>query len=150
MRNVGMIDDEEEIGERVAARVHRQAVLRSRMLRSSWRSSPRARSIMSWGDKETMREQLTYPIEAAQRPNIKLRVIPASVGNHPGLDGPFYRLHFRDRPGVIMVGNRTSCVYLEDDQTLMAYNHVLVELLSVALAPDRSVALERDLESRLA
>jgi transcriptional regulator with XRE-family HTH domain len=145
MRNVGLLDDEEVIGERVAARLFRQAVVRKS-------GAPEFLAIITEGalrnivgDAEVMREQLTYLIEAAQRPNIKLRVIPASVGNHPGLEGPFIRMQFHDRRGVVVLVNRTSNLYLEDDSDLVAYNHVLVELLSVALNEEESVALVREL-----
>jgi transcriptional regulator with XRE-family HTH domain len=136
--------DEDEIGERVAARIHRQGVLRKR-------AAPHFLAVIaenalrnSIGGPEVMREQLAYLIEASRRPNIQLRIIPASVSNHPGLDGPFMRLQFRDRPGVIVLENRTSNLFLEDDEDLMAYNHVLIGLLDVALDEANSVALLRD------
>lgn len=150
MRNAGMINDEEIVGERVAARVHRQAILRKA-------GAPDFQAIIAEsalhnmvGDVTVMREQLVYLTEAAQRPNVSVRIIPASVGNHPGLDGPFLRMRFHDRHGVVVLGNRTSCLYFEDDDTLMSYSHVLVELLSVALSNEESIALVRAIEGRLA
>jgi hypothetical protein len=150
MRNVGLVNGEELIGELVAARIARQAILRK----------PRAPHLCAIiaenalhnlvGDKEIMREQLIYLTEAARRENINLRVIPRSAGNHPGLDGPFLRLQFRDRPAVIVLGNRTSNLFLEDDEDRQVYNVVVVELLSVALDEERSVALLYDLADRLA
>ena len=143
MRHVGLVRDEELLSDLVAARIRRQAVLRKS-------GAPELLAIVAEGvlrnvvgDKEIMREQLIYLTEAAQRPNIKLRVIPASAGNHPGFDGPFIRMQFHDRHGVIVLGNRTTNMFLEDDEDLMVYNHVLVELLSVALPEEDSVALVR-------
>lgn len=144
MRNVGLVN-EDLIGERVAARVHRQSVLRKF-------NAPDFLAIISEnvlhniiGDQKTMREQLIYLTEAVQHRNISLRIIPASVGNHPGFDGPFMRLQFHDRPGVVVVANRTSNLFLEEDEDLVTYNNVVVELLSVALDEAASVALVRDL-----
>jgi transcriptional regulator with XRE-family HTH domain len=137
--------DDEEVGRRVVDRVHRQSALRQ----------PRAPEFLAVitenvlhniiGSREVMREQLAYLAEAAQRPNIQLRVIPGSVGNHPGFDGPFLRLRFRDRHGVVVLENRTSNLFLEDDEDLMVYNDVIEEMLSVALNNDDSVALVREL-----
>ena len=134
----------------MAARIHRQSVLRKP-------NAPHLCAIIAEnalhnivGDKDVMREQLAYLIEAARRPNINLRVIPSLVGNHPGFDGSFERLQFTDRPSVIMVANRTTSVLLEDNEDRMLYNNVLVELLSVALDENGSVALVRDLGTRLA
>jgi transcriptional regulator with XRE-family HTH domain len=149
MRNVGLVD-EELIGERVAARVHRQSVLR----RSG---APHLLAIVAEqalrnlvGDPEIMREQLVYLTEVARHRHVSLRVVPASAGNHPGFDGPFMRLQFHNRRGVVVLANRTSSLYLEDDEDLFAYGNVLVELLSVALSEEDSVALVGDIEAGLA
>lgn len=150
MRNVGLISDEEVIGERVAHRVHRQAVLRKP-------GPPHFLSIIAEralhniiGDRTIMREQIDYLIEASQRPNISIRIIPESVGNHPGFDGPFLRLQFRDRRGVVVLINRTADLYLEEDEDLVAYDTAMVELLTIALGDTDSVALLGDLRTRLA
>jgi transcriptional regulator with XRE-family HTH domain len=150
LRHVGLLNDESMIGGCAAARLHRQAVLRKSM-------APEFLAIITEnvlrnviGDKAVMREQLNYLIEAARRPNIKIRIIPSTTGNHPGFDGPFLRLQFADRRGVIVLGNRTTSLYLEDDEDLAAYTDVMVELLSVALNEEDSVALVREHETRLA
>jgi transcriptional regulator with XRE-family HTH domain len=141
LRNVGLVSDEEVVAERVAARVHRQAVLRRT-------DAPHLLAIIAQnalqnmiGDRIVMRDQLLYLTEAARRRNIEIRVIPSSVGNHPGFDGPFLRLQFADRAGVVVLVNRTSDLFLEDDEALMAYNNVLIELLNLALPEDESVPL---------
>jgi transcriptional regulator with XRE-family HTH domain len=141
VRQVALVDDEEVIGERVAARIRRQAVLRKS-------GAPHLLAIIAQnalqnliGDRTVMRDQLIYLTEAARRTNISMRIIPNSAGNHPGFEGPFLRLQFHDRPGVVILANRTSSLYLEDDEDLTVYNKVLVELLSVALPEDESVAL---------
>lgn len=140
MRGVGRLDDEDEIGERVASRVHRQAILRKS-------GAPDFLAVIAEnalhnivGDKEIMRDQLIYLTEAAQRRNIMVRVIPRSATNHAGFEGPFHRLQFPDRAGVILVGNRTGSIFLEEDADLMTFNLVLVDLLSVALSPEESIA----------
>jgi transcriptional regulator with XRE-family HTH domain len=148
IRHVGMINDQKLIDERVAARIRRQGPLRRpggpELLAIIMESA--LRNVI--GDEAIMRQQLDYLAEAAQRPNIKLRVIPASVGNHPGHEGPFVRMQFRTRRGVIVLANRTSSLYLEDDEDLLFYNQVLVELLSVALGEEDSVAFVRELAQK--
>jgi transcriptional regulator with XRE-family HTH domain len=48
-------------------------------------------SVLSWpvGDAEVMRKQLAYLLEASERPNIGIRVVPRSARAHYGLDGSF-------------------------------------------------------------
>jgi transcriptional regulator with XRE-family HTH domain len=149
MRNVGMFKDD-VIDDRVARRIRRQAVLRKAV-------APQFEAIIMEhalrnvvGDPAVMREQLVYLTEAARRPNITIRIIPASAGNHPGFEGPFHWLSFRHRHGVVALMNRTFDLYLEDDSDRMAYNLVLVELLSVALDQEGSIALLGDIATQLA
>jgi len=148
IRNAGMVD-EEQIGDRASARIHRQAVLRKS-------SAPHYQAIIMEsalhtlvGNRLVMHDQLVYLTEAAEQPNIGLRVIPASAGNHPGVDGPFLWLHFHHRPGVIVLENRTSSLYLEEQEDYTAYAQVVVELLSVALDKEESVALVAKLAATL-
>ncbi len=48
-------------------------------------------SILEWpiGGAEVMRKQLAQLIEASERPNISIRVIPKVTGAHAGVDGSF-------------------------------------------------------------
>lgn len=41
------------------------------------------------GGPKVMRDQLAHIIDLSSRPNIGVRVVPKSVGHHPGLDGAF-------------------------------------------------------------
>lgn len=150
IRHVGMLDDDEILNERVAARIRRQGVLRKSR-------APQFTAIVAEnalhnviGDKTVMRGQLMYLTEVASRPNIILRIIPRSMGNHSGFDGPFHMIQFHGRPAVVVLANRTASAYLEEDEDRLFYNNVLVDLLRVALSPEESLALVRDLETRLA
>lgn len=140
IRNSCMVD-EEEIDERATARIHRQAALRKPRAPHFQAIIMESALHIPVGSRETMRDQLVYLTEVAQRPNISLRIIPASVGNHPGTAGPFLWLHYEHRSGVIVLGNRTADLYLENEEDFVAYSNVVVELLSVALNEDDSVAL---------
>jgi transcriptional regulator with XRE-family HTH domain len=148
MRNSCMVD-EDEISDRATARIHRQAVLRKSaaplfhaiMMESALRSPV--------GDRTVMHDQLVYLTEVALRPNISLRIIPTEVGNHPGTAGPFLWLHFDHRSGVVVLGNRTADLYLEAEEDFVVYSHVVVELLSVALDEEESVALVARLAATL-
>jgi hypothetical protein len=48
------------------------------------------------GGPAVMGEQVRYLIEAAQRPNIVIQVIPLEIGAHEGLRGPFVIADFED------------------------------------------------------
>ena len=142
--NSGLCADDVDLGKRVADRIHRQAVLRKL-------GAPDLVAIIAEsalhnivGDRTIMREQIAYLAEAVQRRNIAVRIVPASARSSAGHDGPFMRLHFRDRRGVVVLENRTSNLFLEDDEDLLIYNQVTARLLDVALGNEESVALLRD------
>jgi transcriptional regulator with XRE-family HTH domain len=144
----GMIEDEEEIGRRVAARIQRQTGVR--------RTSTEVNAIVcesalraQIGGTEVMRDQLKHVVEAACRPRMTLRVVPTSAGAHPGIEGAFIRLRFTDRPGVVFLGCGTSSLFLEDTEDIEHYKAVTAELLRIALSREESVALAASIAAAL-
>nr|WP_143229756.1 helix-turn-helix transcriptional regulator [Actinophytocola xanthii] len=99
-QEVNLLSPPEMAKKRSIGRIHRQRALR-RVNGPTVIAIVAETALRSMiGGREVMREQLRYLVEAAERSNISLRVIPTAVGGHPGLDGPFLRLQFSDRPGV--------------------------------------------------
>ncbi len=144
----GLIDDEEEIDRRVAARLQRQSTIRRRctpMTAIVCESALRGQI----GGAEVMAAQLRHLVEAVDRPNITMRVVPVSVGAHPGLNGPFIRLRFADRAGVVFVGCGNSSLFLEHPDDIESYKDITVELMRLALSPHDSVALTRSIAADL-
>ncbi|KAA2258760.1 helix-turn-helix domain-containing protein [Solihabitans fulvus] len=140
MRPAGVID-EKEVESRVVTRLGRQSVLRRP-------NAPNFLAIIDEtvlqrqiGGPDVMRAQLRYLIEAANRPNIVIRIIPASVPVHLGLDGAFTRFHFVDREGVVYLENRTTVVLLEEKEETGYYDWLVRSLLTVALNAEESKAL---------
>ncbi|MBD2898856.1 hypothetical protein amrb99_78320 [Actinomadura sp. RB99] len=50
------------------------------------------------GGTETMKAQLAHIIDLSHRPNVGVRVVPKSVGAHPGLDGSFMLMTLTEPP----------------------------------------------------
>jgi hypothetical protein len=82
-----------------------------------------------------------YLVEAADSPNVTLRIVPTVAGGHPGLLGSFLRLRFADRPSVVFLENLTSSLFLEEHRDIAVYDRVVVDLLSVAMDEENSVRL---------
>lgn len=149
VRDVGLFHDPGEVDKRVVGRIHRQAVLRKP-------DAPRLVAIVAEealrhfvGGREVMRGQLRYLAEVAERHNVSLRVVPASAGGHPGLDGSFLRLRFDDRPDVVFLTNRTSSLFLEVPSEVSAYDRVIEKLLTVAISEENSVRLVAEMATSL-
>lgn len=92
------------------------------------------------GSPEMMRSQLRALLDAARRPNITVRVIPYTVGAHPGLDGPFIILRFPDQlaPDVAYVETKGGDVYVESAADVRRFRVDLERLTAVALDPEGS------------
>lgn len=139
MRGCGV--PEADAQGRVAARLGRQAILT--------RDNPPTLDVLldeivlrrALGGSRVMARQLRYLIEAAERPNVTLRVVPFAVGAHTGLDGPIMLLTFdRNRP-VVHLEHKLSGLFLDDPEQVAFYRREADRLAEVALSPARSIDL---------
>lgn len=97
------------------------------------------------GGPETMRGQLRRLVEVLRLPNVTLRVVPRSIGAHPGLSGPFTTLGFDDGPDpdVVLAENLTSSLFFEDTAALARYRWAFDRLTAIASEPRASAAIVR-------
>ncbi|TDE25126.1 helix-turn-helix transcriptional regulator [Actinomadura sp. 6K520] len=70
-------------------RVSRQAILEQSDPPTLWFLISETLLELPCGGPEVMRAQLAHILDLSHRPNVGVRVVPKSVGAHPGLDGPF-------------------------------------------------------------
>lgn len=133
-----------EIERRLQARMARQAIL----ARSE--DAPHLHVILdesairkTIGGPKIMREQLRRLVSDADRPNITIQALPASAGEHPGLDGAFIILKFaaEEDPDVASTEGLHGVVYLEDQRLVTRCNVAFERLRKLALDPQESVAL---------
>lgn len=84
------------VEELIEARMSRQEVLRRPDPPLLWVVV--TQNVIDWpvGGASVMRKQLARLLEAAEQPNIGLRVIPRSAGAHAGFDGSLYILSGED------------------------------------------------------
>jgi transcriptional regulator with XRE-family HTH domain len=139
LRKILMQENQDTIDERVAGRLHRQAVLRrfDAPTLVAIIGEPALRCPI--GGRDVLREQLRYLVEVAERPNVTLRIVPTLAGGHPGLHGSFHRLRFFDRPNVVFLENQTSSLFLEAHSDTAAYDQAIATVLDVAISEEDSV-----------
>jgi transcriptional regulator with XRE-family HTH domain len=94
------------------------------------------------GGAEVTREQLAALIEAAERPNVTIQVLPFSAGGHAGLDGEFVILVFPDPqdPPVAYIEGLHGDLYLEVEEELDRYMMAWTYMLTKTLDPTESIA----------
>lgn len=150
MRAGGLADADAQ--SRLAARLGRQAIL-------SRDEPPRLDVIVDemvlrrvLGGRKVMGRQLRHLIEAAERPNVALRVVPFAVGGHTGLDGSFMILDFPRNRSVVHLEHKISAVFLEEPEQVALFRREADRLGEVAMDAAASldfvarVATEHDRE----
>ena|SRR5487761_1081731 len=135
-------DGEEEIDRRVQLRIARQALVRRAT------APPQLRVMLNEGilrrpvgGQEVMAHQLDRLAEAADLPNVSLRVVPFSAGVHLGLmTGPFEILRFprngdgRDsEPPTVYADGFTGALYLDKPHEIERYATAFENIWSISL-----------------
>jgi transcriptional regulator with XRE-family HTH domain len=131
----------EEIERRVRLRMARQALLAKPQPVHLWAVLDEAVLRRPAGRPGVMRRQLQHLIEAADRPNVTVQVVPFQAGAHAAAGGPFSILRFaeRDLPDVVYLEQLTSALYLDKRDTVDHYMAVM-ERLCLEAAPAASTA----------
>ncbi|HEY9388406.1 MAG TPA: helix-turn-helix transcriptional regulator [Mycobacteriales bacterium] len=93
------------------------------------------------GGSTIFHNQLRHLVQVSQRPNIEVRVLPFSVGTHPGLDGTFdlFRMP-APYPDVALVDSLAGNVFVESpgsERFVRAYDR----LVAMSASPKQSVKL---------
>jgi hypothetical protein len=95
------------------------------------------------GSKAIMREQLLHLVEATQRPNVIVQVIPYGAGAYMPMEGGFIILRF---PGtsdadVVCIDILTRSLYLDDVTEVDRYRDAWENVLATAESPAASIHL---------
>ena len=134
---------QEEIENRVTARMARQALLDREEAPRLWAIMDEAVVRRQVGGREVMRTQFARLREAAAQPNVTIQVIPFDAGPHPGMDGAFVVLEFPDPAdqSIVYTESAAGGLFLEEEVELRRYMLIFEHLRAAALRPDETVSL---------
>jgi transcriptional regulator with XRE-family HTH domain len=129
---------EADVDVLVKARKDRQVVLR--------RQSPPQCSFfihehalrMEVGSAALMNDQLLHLMFLADRPHIEIRVVPAAMGPHPGLAGPFQLMGYDSQPPIVYLENEVASLFLDTGDVIGRYERMLGGLETAALDAGQS------------
>jgi transcriptional regulator with XRE-family HTH domain len=96
------------------------------------------------GGPAIMRRQLVQLAQFAHEPHITLRILPFTLGGHPGMTGPFIVLEFPNPDDDDLVYFEFATgenVSRDDPEVTSDYVERFYELEDLALSPDDSIAL---------
>lgn len=131
--------DAGEANRRVELRMTRQQILTRPDPPQFWAVVDEAALRRPIGGAAVMRGQIEALIKATALPNIKVQVVPFSVGGHAAVGGAFSILRFPepDLPDVVYVEQLTSALYLDKRDDVDQYAAAM-ETLCVEAAPPRN------------
>jgi transcriptional regulator with XRE-family HTH domain len=92
------------------------------------------------GSRAVMARQLRALLEFAERPNVRLWVLPTELGGNAGFNSSFYVLNFSRDKTVVFLENKESSVYIEDDRMIDIFGSHAARLGKAALDPAASMS----------
>jgi transcriptional regulator with XRE-family HTH domain len=130
-----------EIEQRVALRMARQALLAGPSPTHLWAVLDEAVLRRPAGRPGVMRRQLQHLLEAAERPNVTIQIVPFAAGLHAAAGGPFSILRFaeRDLPDIVYLEQLASSLYLDKRETVDHYMAVM-DRLCLEASPSSATA----------
>jgi transcriptional regulator with XRE-family HTH domain len=90
------------------------------------------------GSPKIMHDQLVHLADMAERPNITVQIVPASVGKHAGLLGAFAIAEFDDKPSIVYLETSANGQVVEKSSVVARVTMRLDSLRAVALPKDDS------------
>ncbi|WBB93028.1 helix-turn-helix transcriptional regulator [Verrucosispora sp. WMMC514] len=138
--------DPGEIERRLADRLSSQEVLYAER-------SPRIAAVVDEsvlrrrvGGRKVMREQLLHLVRlAVEHPHSRIHVVPTSAEEYPGLNGPFILASLADGVEVAFLGGQIGGQELDRAADLMRLQRTWEATLAVALPPQESIELLKEL-----
>ena len=143
-------DDPDGVQRRVMARMARRTLL----------SKPDAPDLIAVMDEaalrrpiggaEVMRDQLHELLRP--RANVTIRVVPYAAGAHPGLEGSFVLLDFREQtsfPTEVYAETLAGDIYPESTDQIARISLAYERIGDIALSPDESAKLIRHASEEL-
>jgi transcriptional regulator with XRE-family HTH domain len=93
------------------------------------------------GHTSALVRQLHYLLEAADRSNITVQVVPTDAGLHTGLNGPFIILEYDGEPSLVWLENKIASLILDEEDQIQVYKRSWDDLSTLAHNPEKSVDL---------
>ncbi|MBF6338099.1 helix-turn-helix domain-containing protein [Nocardia abscessus] len=146
-RAVIQLGNSDETERRVAIRMRRQEILNRVAAPTLWAVIDENALRRPVGGMEVLREQVEHLLAMADRPSIRIQVLPYSAGGHSAAGGPFSILRFPEPElaDIVYTEQLTSSLYFDKQRDVELYMSVMNRLSVEALSPVDSVRFLWDL-----
>ncbi|MFI9010445.1 helix-turn-helix domain-containing protein [Actinosynnema sp. NPDC053489] len=139
IRATGHALTDPQVDSLVASRMSRQGLLS--------RSVPLKLSVIieqsvferPFHDPGAQRRQIRHLIDAGERPNVTVRVIPTDAELHAGLSGPFVILEYDDDPSLVLLENKVSSLFIDEDEQIEVFEATWAALRRLAYTEEETL-----------
>ena len=130
----------DDIQRRLALQMARQEILTQPGAPNLWVVIDEA-ALRRLAEGPAMRAQLKHLRTMAQRPNVRIQVMPINFGAQVAVGGPFTILRFSesDLPDIVYLEQLTGALYLDKSQDVQHYLMVMDRLCVQAKSPAETV-----------
>ncbi|MEU4763469.1 helix-turn-helix transcriptional regulator [Actinosynnema sp. NPDC023794] len=90
-------------------------------------------------DQGAQRRQIRHLIDAGERPNITVRVVPADAELHGGLSGPFVILRYDEDPSLVLLENKVASLFIDEDDRIEVFEATWAALRRLAYTPEETL-----------
>jgi transcriptional regulator with XRE-family HTH domain len=142
-------DTKEELEADAAARIERQNILMRDDPPKLWVVLAEGVLRQAVGGARVMREQIDHLLSLAEGQGIVLQVLPFTVSDAPGVDGPAALFEFDDAPPVAYLEGWGSGRVLKDPREVAVIATALSMIKGCALSPLDSAQLMTTIRSEL-
>ncbi|MEU1545380.1 helix-turn-helix transcriptional regulator [Nocardia sp. NPDC005745] len=146
-RAVIQLGNTDETERRVAIRMRRQQILYRAAAPTLWAVIDEAALHRPVGGVEVLLEQIEHLVGMADRPSIRIQVLPYSAGGHSAAGGPFSILRFPEPElaDIVYTEQLTSSLYFDKQRDVELYMSVMNRISVEALSPAESIGFLREL-----
>ncbi|MQA96455.1 MAG: helix-turn-helix domain-containing protein [Streptosporangiales bacterium] len=132
---------DEEIEQRVALRMARQARLGAPDAPRLWAVMDEAALRRPIGGPEVMRDQFEHLIEMAKKPSVTLQIMPFDFGGHAAEGGAFSILRFAEHelPDVVYLEQLGGALYLDKREDVDPYMVAMERLCVDSCKPEETI-----------
>lgn len=93
------------------------------------------------GDRSVMAKQLRALLEIAERPSVRLWIVPFGKSGNAGFDGSFCKMDFPDGDRVVFQRQQIGGLFLDSMEKVESFHRHASRLAAIALGPAESAHL---------
>ncbi|MDK0519219.1 helix-turn-helix transcriptional regulator [Streptomyces sp. ML-6] len=96
------------------------------------------------GSSAVMRAQMEHLAEVAERPSVRVQVVPFKAGVHPGMNGAFTLLRFDDAESIVYLEYLGGASVMRKRADVVLYEEAFNDLQILAVGPQESLGMIRE------